>query len=108
MFKDRLAPIVEQEWAKSVNEKRLTDEEKSEPIPKIPINFWNASIKSMLAEESDEVRAEVEAWRDSKQQDKLDDLKSKADGVESESEETSMAEKYHRYVFIYSWPCMSC
>lgn len=65
MFKPRLGPIINREWTTSVISRRVTEEDNSKPIPPVPINFRNAALKRMLAEESPETQAEVEAWRQS-------------------------------------------
>lgn len=63
MNKDRIGPIIDQEWVKSVLLERHTDEQKALAVPPVPIQFRNATLKSMLQAEPASVHAEVEVWR---------------------------------------------
>lgn len=92
MFKPRLGPIINQEWTTSVISQRLTEEDKSKPIPPVPLNFRNAALKRMLAEESPETQAEVETWRQSQH---IVEAKGQGDGDE-ESCRLAAANQYHK------------
>lgn len=92
MFKPRLGPIIDQEWAAAVTLQRLTEEDKLKPIPAVPINFRNAALKRMLEGESPEIKAEVEAWRQAQR-----NLDIKDEGVEDEdTRRLAAANQYHK------------
>ncbi|KAF7967411.1 hypothetical protein HWV62_34381 [Athelia sp. TMB] len=92
LHKERLGPIIIQEWTESVISGRTTDEEKSKPVPPVPINFRNAMLKRMFAEESADVKTEVEAWRQARH---ANDAK-KEEGDDEESRRLATANRYHR------------
>ncbi|KAF7978594.1 hypothetical protein HWV62_45316 [Athelia sp. TMB] len=93
LFKERVDPVVEKEWVESVKAKRVANGEKDAPIPSmVPIDFRNTVVKRLLSLESDEVKAEVEAWRIAE----LNGRCKQDKGGEDEDEELSIPERYHR------------
>lgn len=92
MFKTRLGPIIDQNWANSVISERLTEEEKAKPIPAVPINFRNTALKRMLADEPQEIHDEVETWR---QAQRNKDVKEQGDDNE-ETCRLAVANQYHK------------
>lgn len=92
MFKLRLGPIIDKEWADAVMSQRLAEEDKLKSIPAVPINFRNAALKRMLADESTEVKAQVEAWRQAQRT-----LEIKDEGDDDEvTRRLAVANRYHK------------
>lgn len=91
MFKDRLEPIIQQEWIAHTLGKR-TEEEKAKPIPRAPMTFRNEVAKRLLAKEPQEVQAQVEKWR----QDERDRDKKVEDEDDEEAQRLSTNKRYHK------------
>ncbi|KAF7976044.1 hypothetical protein HWV62_7950 [Athelia sp. TMB] len=92
MFKDRLEPIIKQEWIDSVMSERLTEEAKAKPIPPIPINFRNAASKRMLQEEPADVQNEVDEWRRAQR----NNSSKVEDEGDEEAQRLRIANRYHK------------
>lgn len=92
LFKDRLTPLIEAEWAATVLSKRTTEEERAEKIPQIPIDFRNNVLKKMLGAEPLEVREQVEAWRQAQRA----PIENAKDETEEETVRFDKAEEYHK------------
>lgn len=92
MYKPSLGPVITQEWNAAVIAGRLTEEDKLKPIPAVPINFRNCALKRMLADESPETRAEVEAWRRAQ---RVEEVKEQGEDDE-EIGRLAAANKYHK------------
>lgn len=71
MFKERVGPIIDKEWAASVLEKRAVEEDETLPkppdeatrMPPVPISFRNSVLKRLLKAEPSEIHEEIEVWR---------------------------------------------
>lgn len=93
MHKERLGPIIYDEWRISVLSKRHTDEEKAKAIPPIPIDFRNTRLRVLLEAEPQAVKTEVEAWRQARRT--AEDSQEKGQ-VEISNEKLNTASAYHK------------
>lgn len=91
MFKERLGPIIDTEWAVDVILKRgVEEEETAAKIPPVPINFRNTVLKRLLKAEPPEIHEEIEEWRRGKP-----DKEGGDDEADEETARFAKAEKYH-------------
>lgn len=92
MNKDRIGPIIDQEWVNSVLLQRHTDKEKAMAMPPVPIAFRNATLKRLLKAEPPSVQADVETWRQTRQtpEVKIDEE------VDEETARLAKADQYHQ------------
>ena len=92
MFKDRVEPIIQQEWIDKVSAEQVTEEEKAKPIPKAPLPFRNEVVKRLLVMEPQEIQDQVDKWHQ--------DEHAKATNVEDEDNEEAQrvntAKWYHK------------
>lgn len=92
MNKDCVGLIIDQEWTKSVLLERQTDEQKAKPVPPVPIQFRNATLKSLLQAEPSSVHADVESWQRSRLAVKL----KVGEDIDEETARLNKADQYHQ------------
>lgn len=96
LYQERLGPLINKEWADSVSSQRATEEDSGQvkPIPPVPINFRNATLKRLLLAEPPEIRAEIEEWR--KAEHGIRPSVEASEVLEEDDARFEKAEQYHR------------